>query len=99
MKRFSQDSGDLVNEEGTAMPCSEAQERIRQSIERTGRFILGSDHAPYVGQVEQFAGLPFRVVRMINEAEAKADAYKLRDLWDDPFCSPHAHYFEVEVAD
>lgn len=91
----------LINKEtGDELSDTEAQERIRQTIARTGRFILFDDvSAPRIGQVEMYAGLPLRVVKFVTFEEAKANACE--DIWggEPKMFDPNACYFEVEVAD
>jgi hypothetical protein len=81
------------------MSDSEAQDKIRQTIDRHGSFILGCDTRPPIGSVQMYAGLPMRVVRHVTFAEAKAQ--EDRDIW--PIVGPmedfDGFYFEVVVAD
>lgn len=86
------------------MTDEQAQELIRQTIERVGKFILSHEIKPKIGQIQEFAGLPMRVVRYVSRDEAIEDDKKTRDLWG-KYPTPGnlppegLYFFEVEVAD
>jgi hypothetical protein len=94
-------SGGLVrDEDGATMTQTEAQDAIRRTIERTGRFILASIFTPEIGQVQDYAGLPMRVVRIVTHADAIEHQNLTKDIWGDwPQVDDTEVYFEVVVAD
>jgi len=89
----------LVDDHGNTMEQAEAQARLQMTQERVGRIILGAPGAPQIGEVRDFAGLPFRVVRLVSLEEAQRDSDNLEDLWGEGELDPEYSYFEVEVAD
>ena len=91
--------GDLISDDGEVKTREEAQEMIRQTIERTGRFLLSSPIEPVPGEIRDFAGLPFRFVRFVTREEADADAASVADIWGSTKANDNEYHFEVEVAD
>ena len=89
----------LVNQKGETMSDEDAQERIRRTIERTGKFILSCAENPKIGEVRFYAGLPFRVVRLVSFEEACRN--RCADIWgaEVGIPDPDDFSFEVEVAD
>lgn len=87
----------MIDPEGNIRTDEEVQEMIRQTIERCGRFVLCAEVAPQIGEVQMFAGLPFRVVRFVSYQACTDNA---PDIWGaDPCHNPDHFHFEVEVAD
>ena len=85
---------------GLEISEQEGQDRIRRTIERMGYFVLGADCPVKLGDVQEWCGLPMRVVRFITEEEAKKHDEGCRDIWFDELFFIHCvHYFVVEVAD
>jgi hypothetical protein len=74
---------------------NEAQEMIQRTVKKFGRFILGCDAKPRIGDIEEFAGLPLRAVKFVTEAEALREHDPA--TWGD--WVSYKYYFEVEVAD
>jgi len=91
----AKDSGAIISEEGEVVDKEQAQEMVRQTIERFGRFLMGADSLPSPGQIQSFAGLPLRMVRFVTEQEARRE--HCPDIWGEWVDS--AYHFEVEVAD
>lgn len=88
----------IERETGQVITDEQAQELIRETIKRTGRFILHAIVPPPIGEVQDFAGLPFRAGRLVTLEEAKEN--HCPDLWGewDPRNEDDV-FFEVEVAD
>jgi hypothetical protein len=88
----------IVSAEGEVWDDAKAQEAIRETIRRCGRFVMGAAERPAIGMIEEFAGLPLKVTGYVTPEEAHYDEDLCQDIWhygrsDDPF------YFVVEVAD
>lgn len=81
--------GDILSDE-------QAQEMIRRTIEQKGRFILHSPIKPTLGEVQNFAGLPMRMVRFVSYEDAKTN--ECPEIWRSGLPKGE-YYFEVEVAD
>jgi len=89
----------LVDGDGNRMNLDEAQARLQLTLERVGRIILGVRGVPQIGELRDFAGLPFRVIRLVSFEEAQRYSNKLADLWGEGELDPEQTYFEVVVAD
>ena len=87
----------LKHPSGATMTDEQAQQRIAETMRRTGVFILSSCYMPAVGEVRTFAGLPLRVVRASTYEEALR--HQCADLWGPANLDPQDSYFVVEVAD
>lgn len=83
--------------QGKIMTEEEAQEAIRETIRRHGRFILASVEKPPIGHVEEFAGLPMRLVRYVTQEEVYVE--RCADIWGENWNFVTDFYFEVAVAD
>ncbi len=95
----------LIDEStGEEMTNEQVHELIRQTIERVGKFILSHEIQPAIGQIQEFAGLPMRVVRHVSRDEAIEDGARTGDIWG-LYPTPEnlppegLYFFEVEVAD
>jgi hypothetical protein len=86
-------------ESGHQISDEDAQEMIRRTIEREGKFFLCAPVKPRIGEVHNYAGLPMRAVRYVSFEEAKAHAEATADIWWNGYCSKDDYHFEVEVAD
>lgn len=88
----------MVDPDGNLVSDEEVQEMIRETINRTGRFILDSEIMEPVGTVQFWAGLPFRIVRQVTIEEHRENFCP--DIWGPPEqLDPNRFHFEVEVAD
>ena len=88
----------LVHSDGRKLTQSQAQEKIKLTIERMGYFFLSSDEKPKIGEVQMYAGLPMRAVRHLTYSEAKESS--AMDIWESyAELDPLKYHFEVEVAD
>lgn len=89
----------MNNETGEVLTDEVSQQLIRETIQRTGRFILHSPIPPTIGEIQEFAGLPFRAVKFVSIEEAKKN--HCPDLWGewDSNQEDDKSFFEVEVAD
>jgi hypothetical protein len=76
-----------------------AQEMIRRTIERTGKFLLSASVKPTLGEVQNFGGLPMRVIRHVSFGEALAHAKATSDIWLGDYVDSEDFNFEVVVAD
>lgn len=87
----------LIHEDGMVMSNKEAQDKIRKTLQRHGKFILSAQCPPPIGYVAEFAGLPMRIVKFVSkqEAERLSDS----DIWGEVEWDSDAFYFEVVVAD
>ena len=91
----------IISDDGEVRTNERAQEMIRESMARNGGwFFMMAYVEPAIGEVQEFAGLPFRVVRYISRTEAEAAEAKTRDIWGSTAENLEGmFYFEVEVAD
>lgn len=89
----------ISSTDGELLDNAVAQERIRETIRRTGRFYMSAAIPPTIGSVQEFAGLPLKVTRFITYAEALVDEQLCGDLWGEAVLQPEEFYFVVEVAD
>lgn len=86
---------------GKKLSQKEAQKRIRKTIERTGRFLLSSPVEPSPGDIQEYAGLPMRFVRLVTQEEFEEHDAATADIWREvpPEAEEDCYHFEVEVAD
>ena len=85
---------------GVTMTDEDAQDRLRRTIERCGRIVMACDGPVNIGDVQEYAGLPLRVVRFTTFEDAVKDQEQCGDIWGERnFLDPMSNYFEVEVAD
>jgi len=90
----------LVNLETDEVISNEqAQEWIRLTLERCGRLIMSAPVEPLIGEVQEFAGLPWRVVCHVSIEEAKLYDTLTADIWGSEDFDGQDFYFEVQVAD
>lgn len=95
MSYQAKDKGEIISDDGEIVSRDAAQDMVRRTIQRYGRFLMSADNPPSPGEVQNFAGLPLRVVRFVTEQEARAEHSP--DIWGEWVDS--AYHFEVEVAD
>jgi hypothetical protein len=86
-------------ETGEQISDEVAQDMIRRTIERTGKFLLCSRVKPTLGEVQNYAGLPMRAVRHVSLEEAREHDEATADIWKDVSFHDDDFHFEVEVAD
>lgn len=90
----------MLERAGVTLTDDEAQNKLRQTIDRCGRIVMAAHGPVDIGQTQTFAGLPLRVVRLTTYEDAVKDQEMCADIWGErTFLDPLDCYFEVEVAD
>lgn len=86
---------------GRTMSDRQFQKKIQKFIAAGNKFILCSDIRPEIGEIQMFAGLPFKAVRYVTSEEAHAhyDKPLYTHLFGSRADDDGQFYFEVEVAD
>ncbi len=84
---------------GTTITVEQGQDWIRQTFERTGRFIVSSRVPAEIGEIRYLADLPLRVMRTATYEEAVENAKAVEDLWGSMEVNANEFYYDVVVAD